>query len=371
MLLNLERKNPFQSGSLVAAPISVSRPQYQALQMLRLYGQLSRTSIAELIGYSPSKITSVVNDLLDAQMLEECGDSAYTGGRRAKDLYFNSDYGYFIAVLISADKLDIAVIGFDERTRIRRMLPIQAEDGPGQILDSMIHFVMERLKQFAIPIEKVYGVGITLSCAVHPETGTPYESAELPGWGGFQMESFVREMFPYAVVVIEHDTNAMAFGELRKGAGKDHNHFIYVNLSHAINVGLIINQQIYRGANGRSGELNLSHQSYGADTGISRITTAALEGDAQAQQVIDQTAREVGQALAGLVNLIDPELILLGGSASVLGHPLLATIRRSILDLSQSLTTQHLQVDLAPLGAEAALMGILAMTAEQVFTTEN
>ena len=71
-----------------------------------------------------------------------------------------------------------------------------------------------------------------------------------------------------------------------------------------------------------------------------------------------------------MVNIVDPQMILLGGDAG-LGHEFLADVRRSILGLSQSSATQHLQVDLAPLGIEASLLGIMALTAEKIFTISD
>ncbi len=336
--------------------------------------------MAELTGYSPSRVTGIVNDLLDKGILKECENTEYTGGRRAKDLYFNPDFGYIVAVTVGVERLDVALAGFDEKIRIRRMLPTQPGEGPNVILDVAANLVTQWLERFEIPLEKVYGVGVTLNGAVNYQAGTPYESPELPGWGGYQIASFFKEMFPYAVVIVDRDTNAMAFGELRHGAGRQHNHFLYVNIGHNINTALVINGKIYRGESGRAGDISLMlTQADSPDERIipslenaqtNDITHAALNGDTNAQQVIDNLAEKVGQILAVLVNLIDPEMILLGGAATVLGHPFLALIRSSILSLSQSYATQHLQVDLAPLGQEATMTGVIALTASSVFVVE-
>lgn len=362
-------------------PIHLSGPQYAAVENLRLHGQLSRTSIAEFAGYSPSRVTGIVNDLIDEGILKECENTEYTGGRRAKDLYFNPDFGYIVAIIVGADSLDVALAGFDEEIRIRRMLPIQPADGPGSILNAAAKFVSQWLDRFGIPLEKVYGVGVTLIGAVDFHRGTPYESPELPGWGGYQIASFFRELFPYAVVIVDRDTNAMAFGELRRGAGRQHQHFLYVNVGHSINTAIVVNGVIYRGASGRAGDISLmlaapqmaeaSQYQLSDNTPTGNITNAALTGDAAAQKLIGNLAGQVGQVLATLVDLIDPELILLGGGTTVLGHPFLALIRRSILSLSQSYATQHLQVDLAPLGREAAMTGVIALTASAVFVVET
>lgn len=328
--------------------------------MLRVHGQLARTNIAELIGYSPSKITGIVNELMEAGIVEERDDSTYTGGRRAKDIFFNPNFGYIVAAVIGVDTLDVALIDFAEKTRVRRLLPIRNQDGPSAILHSLTSFITERLNKFDLPIEKVYGVGITLPGAIHPHSGTPYASAEMPGWNGFQIDSLLREVFPYAVIIIERDTNAMAFGELRKGAARQLKHFVYINVGQSINAGIIIDGKIYHGANGQTGEI-FRLQNADAD---------AHSSSKRAHNENEHRAVQIGKAISTLVNILDPQMVLIGGNAS-LGHSFLAEIRRSILDFSQSSSTQHLQVDLAPLSIEASLIGIMALTAEHIFTVSD
>jgi predicted NBD/HSP70 family sugar kinase len=380
--------NPFQSTTVPITPISLSYPHYMAVKMLREQGKLSRTNIAELIDYSPSKITSVANDLIAKDIIVEVNDRDSTGGRRAKELFFNPSFGYFIAISISVNKLDVALVDFSEKTRIRQMLPLKHEADPGQTLQDIADFIFVRLARLGIPIEKIYGVGITLPGAVNRNDGTLYDTPALPGWGGYQIESFIRELFPYALVVIERDAHAMAFAELRHGQGKIHTHFIYLYVGHTISAGLILASQIYHGANGRAGDIgnmkvlsdgemvNLDHLAspiFGDShqyNHLEDISTAAQEGDTQAQQFIENIALQIGQALSTLVSVVDPEIILIGGLAQQWGHPFLAAIRRHILEFSQSSTTQHLQIDIAPLGDEATITGIVALTAEQVFVVE-
>ncbi len=381
-LLNLNLMsltNPFQSNSIPTTPVVLSPVDYHTVQLLRQQGQLSRIAIAEQIGYSPSKITGVVNNLLKEGIVQQQDVSTYTGGRPAKDLFFNPQYGYLLSISISNDKLDIALVDFSEQVRIRRMLPIEDKQKPSQILQSMTNFVLERLKKFEIPLNKVLGIGVSLSSNINLKENTPFNSSGLVGWGGYQIMSFLRETFPHSVVQIEKDANAMAFAEMRKGRGKGYHHIIYLTIEQTVRSGLIINGSICRGASGRAGNIgevlvlkDTDLQSLNAlleDLPLTNerdLSAIALEGNDDALAIIEQAGQYIGRVLSTMITLLDPQLILIGGRASALGHPFLAAIRRSIFNYSQSISTQHLQVELAPL-KDASLIGMTALTAERIF----
>lgn len=379
----MSMKNPFQSNIIPTTPIKLSPVDYRTVQILRQQGSLSRTVIADEISYSPSKITAVVNNLMSRGIVEEKETSTSTGGRRAKDLFFKADYGYLLSISISTDKLDIALVDFTEQVRVRRMLPINIADGPGAIMQSMSEFVIERLERFQIPLAKVLGVGVSLPGAIDQESGSPFDTANLPGWGGYQIISFLRENFPHAVVHVEKDANAMAFAELRKGRGNGHQHVLYIHVGQSVRAGLILNGVIYRGISGRAGDvgdvllpdgeklqpLNSLVDTLPLSAGRS-LSSAALEGNTEAIAIIEQSGQLIGQVLATMITLLDPQLILIGGRASNLGHPFLAAIRRSVLDYTKSFTSEHIQVELAPLN-DASLIGMMALTAESIFVPES
>lgn len=375
--------NPFQANIIPTTPIHLAPVSYQVVRLLRLQGSLARTTIADEIGYSPSKITGVVNNLMELGIIEEKEKSSYTGGRRSKDLFFNPTFGYLLSISIETDKLDVMLVDFAEQVRVRHMLPIDIQKTPSLIMQKVRDFVTERLIRFDIPMNKVLGVGVALPNAINHENGTPYDSAHLPGWGGYQIVSFLRESFPHAIVRVEKDANAMAVAEWRKGRGKAHEHLMYIHVADSIRAGLILNNALYRGMGGRAGDigdvllqegtklrsLNTLVDTLPLSDGRS-LSSAALEGNAQAIQIIEQAGQLIGQVLATMSTLLDPHLILIGGGAAALGHPFLASIRRSVLDHAQSFSTEHLQIELAPL-PYASLVGMLALTAESIFVPED
>lgn len=319
--------NPFHV-SVPAAPFTLDAAKYRAVEAIRLHGKQSRTSIADLIGYSPSKMTSVVNDLIDEGLLTETGEGTATGGRRARTIDFNPDYGYFAAATVEVSRLDIALVDFCGNVRVRRLLPMPHDATPQATLDSICGFILERLEKLAIPLDKIYGVGLSTPVPVEPDSGTLNEAPELPGWGGYQIDSQLREVFPYGVVIIEKDANAMAYAELRHGqSGADT--FVYIKPDAPVSVGIVIGGQIYHGASGRAGDIGGGG----------------------------------GAELASLIAFLDPALVIIGG-ASDGDHQTFAALSRQLLSADSS---GRRRVERSALGAEAAMTGIIARIADRVF----
>jgi predicted NBD/HSP70 family sugar kinase len=96
-----------------------------------------------------------------------------------------------------------------------------------------------------------------------------------------------------------------------------------------------------------------------------------MEGDTVANEIIRESGRLIGEVLASLVNFYNPSLILIGGGVSNIGHQFLASIRRGILHRSLPLSTRHLRIDTSPMGADAGVMGAIALALEHVFVVEK
>lgn len=411
--VDLLQKSPFESAPTQTVPFKLAPPKYLTVNAVRQSGTLSRTHIAETIGYSPSKITSVVNELISDGILEEKGEGPATGARRTREIGFNPRFGYIVAVRIGFSKLEIALVDFMEHIRIRRMFPLPQPSDPNTVLSEICQVIRERIDKLNIPISKILAFCIVVPGSVDVQSGTLFDSPLMPSWGGYQIDSLIRESFPYAIVLVENEANAMAFGELRKGGARSLQNLVYVNVGTSINAGIILNGQIYRGTNGRAGDIGQIHAEYksnagevedavplerivsgtaivsqaaqvvrsGTDTILSRcdldtltardVGVAAAEGDRAANQIIQRSGQVLGETLANIVNFLDPDLVLIGGPVNDVSPAFLASIRRSIWERSPSLSTQYLRIEIAPLGAEANILGATALALENIFVSDK
>ncbi|MEO8609936.1 MAG: ROK family transcriptional regulator [Chloroflexota bacterium] len=401
---------------LLSAPFPLRFSESEAVASIRLHGPLSRTEIADVTGYSRSKITSVINRLTDVGILEEIGDGQSSGGRRPRVLNFKAEFGYLVGVDMGATSLDIALANFNGQIIDRVTLSIDVREGPETVLGLLQKTLLERLNHLGIHPSKIYAFGIGVPGPVEFATGLLIAPPIMPRWEAYPIRAFIHETFPCAVVIVDNDVNVMALGELRAGAGTKDSNFIFVKIGTGIGAGIICNGQIYRGSNGCAGDIGhicadrngppchcgnigcleaiaagppIAKRAMDAartdpNTILAKYMTelngkltavdvgrAAMEGDRVANEIIRESGRIIGEVLASLVNFYNPSLVLIGGGISNIGHQFLASIRRGILHRSLPLSTRHLRIDTSPIAADSGIVGAISLAMEHVFEVKT
>ena len=404
------------SNEIPEAPFPLEISQLNAVEAVRRVGPLSRSDIAERLSYSRSKITAVVGDLIDTGIIEEVGDGNSTGGRRPRFLDFKASFGYVVGVDLGASSLDIAIADFKGHILDRQYMPSDVREGPDAILALIRNIIIDRIEYLEIPPTKIYGIGIGVPGPVEFSTGLLIAPPIMPGWEAFPIKAFFIETFPSAVVIVDNDVNVMALGELRGGAGRNEENFLFVKIGTGIGCGIVCNGHIYRGSNGCAGDIGhicadqngtTCHcgnvgclEAMAAGPAIAALATkaaldnksailakyfeirngeltaedlgaAASEGDRVANEIIRDSGRMIGEVLASLVNFFNPSLILIGGGVSHIGHQFLASIRRGVLHRSLPLSTRHLRIDTSPMGPDAGVNGAISLALEHVFVAAS
>ncbi len=399
-----------------AAPFTLQLAEARTVDSIRKLGPISRTDIANITGYSRSKITAVVNHLTRLGILEEIGSGEASGGRRPRVLNFKAEFGYVVGVDMGATSVDIAIANINGQIVDRVGAAIDVREGPTLILGLIRKMVLERLEALNIHVDKIYAFGIGVPAPVEFSTGLLIAPPIMPGWEAYPIRDFFQETFGKAIAIVDNDVNVMALGELRAGAGVNVENFIYVKIGTGIGSGIVCRGEIYRGADGCAGDIGhicadqngpvchcgnvgcleaiaagppIAERAMQAaregrsvilaklmDIQGSKLTAvdvgrAAAEGDRVANEIIQDSGRIIGEVLASLVNFFNPSLILIGGGVNHIGHQFLASIRRGILHRSLPLSTRHLRVDTSPMGTSAGIIGAIALAMEHVFVVEQ
>jgi len=259
-----------------------------------------------------------------------------------------------------------------------------------EALDASSRLFGELLVETGVERENVIGAGIGIPGPVDRAHGTAGSATILPGWIGLRIASEMQTRLGLPVE-IENDANLGALAELTWGAGRDCSNFAYIKAATGIGAGIVIEGHLLRGATGTAGEIGhttldeagalcycgnrgcletvasgpaivqLVGRVAGDTLSLSRIVELAVEGDLRCRRAIADAGREIGVAVAGLCNLINPERVIVGGLLSRTGEVLLEPLRESIRRHSVQAAARSVEVCPAVFVERAELLGSVAL----------
>jgi predicted NBD/HSP70 family sugar kinase len=370
----------------------------RVIRALRDEGQISRADIARRTGLSRSTVSSLVADLqADGLVIErpEPG-SAYgaQGGRPPILLSFDASAGAAVGVDFGHSHLRVAVSDLASTILAERTRPLDTDHDAQEGLEMAAELVVETLADAGVEREAVIGAGMGLPGPIDQGEGTVGSSAILPGWIGMTAAAELRKRLDVPVMV-DNDANLGALAEAAFGAGRDAGDLIYLKISSGIGAGLILNGRLYRGSAGLAGELghvlvnpegivcrcgnrgcletvaatsalvDLLRRSHGDDLTVAGMLEAARAGDPGCRRVIGDAGRALGQVVATLLNVLNPEMLIVGGDLAAAGDLLLDGIRESVARAALPETSRGAQLVAGVLGERAQVLGALALVVSE------
>lgn len=315
------------------------------------------------------------------------------------DLYLAADIGgtKILAVAATARGKILA----------RHYVATAAAQGP----EAVVRRLIQALRQVGnsspgIP-PSAAGIGIAVAGLINSEEGMVISSPNLPGWKDMPLKERLERELGLETYLI-NDANAAALGEHRFGAGQGVKNLIFITVSTGIGGGIILGGKLYSGATGMAGEVGHMTISVdgppchcgnwgcleslasgwavarearqailgGAETSLrargklesitaEMVFQAAEKGDALAAEIIQKAASYLGVGLASLVNLFNPNLIIIGGGLSKMGERLFAPAQRVMMERAFAPPAQAVRVVPAALGGDAGVLGAVAYAAGQ------
>lgn len=372
---------PPHAGSLVA--------------MIWASGGISRAELSRRTALARSTISITVSSLLAKGLVSELGAGPSRGGRRPILLRFEDDA--FGVVGVDVGRTHVAVALTNLRGRVvaweRREHPVHAD--PAGTRAAIAELIEACLARWQWPRERLVAIGVGMPSPVAHDAYESLSRVVLPAWkgrGGFEE---LEERFGVPVL-LDNDANLGALAEHWWGAGRGIDDLVYVEVSAGIGSGHIVGGKVYRGANGVAGELGhlpvdpggapcecglrgcLTHvvsepdvlgrlaalRSELPDAPLARreITMAAFEeaaaaGDPLARRVLDETVGFLATGIAGMVNLLNPAMVIVGGGLARLGDLLVVPLRRAVQDRTRVSSARPLQLVASALGERTVALG--------------
>ncbi|GAA3273877.1 ROK family transcriptional regulator [Paenarthrobacter aurescens] len=366
-------------------------------QLLRDGKARTRAEIAETTGLARSTVASRIDALISSGLVGPAGEATSTGGRPPSRIAFNPAARVVLAVDVGATHVIVAVTDLGGNVLAEQRLRQEVAEGPDVVLGRVVAAGRELLTEAGREPEDLAGIGIGLPGPVEHASGRPVKPPIMPGWDGFDVVSHVQRSLPVPVLV-DNDVNIMALGE-RTAYWPDHQNFLFIKVATGIGAGIISSGQLQRGANGTAGDLGHVRVPRGDDVlcrcgnhgclealasgpavarqlkaqGLEAASGADVlrlvgEGNLQAIQALRQAGRDVGDVLATVVNLLNPSMIIIGGSVGEAGEHLVAGIREVVYRRSLPLATTHLRIGISMAGQRAAILGASHLVTQHVLS---
>ena len=358
--------------------------------------QVSRAEIARHTGRSRSTISEAIARLLATGLVAEVGSGESRGGRRPILIGFQDGAGVILGVDIGATH--VAVILTDLRGRTlawqERSHPVRSDPGGADALTTGLGEVC--LREWNGDRDRLMGIGVALPSPVDSQSPDVVLDRILPAWRGHGILNRLKSVFDVPVFV-DNDANLGAVAEHWWGKAVGIDDFVYLKVATGVGAGLMIGGGIYRGSTGVAGEIGHvaidpngprcvcgnrgclatfvgtrhlveratallpdypgSALACAAAPDIRMIEDAALAGDELALRVVNEAAVHLGIVVAGVLNLMNPGSVIIGGSLARAGDRLLAPLREAVASRTLVASAAASKIRTSELGQRATALG--------------
>jgi N-acetylglucosamine repressor len=379
------------------------------LKLIRDRGPVARPELAEWTGLGLSTISNIVGELLDNKLVREVGEGDSSGGRRPGLLDLNELARYAFGVKIGPGKAWISLFDLRVRQITIEELEFTLESPPEDVLKDIMTAVERILAKNRIAKKLVLGIGICTSGLVDSVSGSCVFSPIL-NWKHVNIRAIVQQ-FSKLDVIVENDVNAYAYGNLLRESNADTTNMICITTGPGVGAGIVLGRQLYRGSRGGAGEFG--HVSIDQDGPLcscgrrgclevlasdqfllrraqelalsgespllhslfnngrlnqTTLLLAAQAGDEQVQALYREMGKNLGCGIANLINLFDPDKIVIGGEGAVASEFFVDTAREVAAQLSFPNLGESVEIVLDDGSEDIWLQGVAALMVDQFFT---
>jgi len=361
-------------------------------------GGISRASLSRELGLTRAALTSIVNDLSSLGIVRDA-EKAYSGGRKPTVLEIVPDQGYVVGVDMGSTHIIALVADFSATVIREKEINVDIKNGPDECLPLLDRVVQQVVAEAGLQMIDIKAIGIGVPGPVVISKGMVSAPPIMPGWDDVPIRAIMEEKWG-CPVLINNDAELGALGEWAYGAGRSEENLAYIKVGTGIGAGMIFGNELYHGVTGSAGEIgHITMQENGPlcscgnrgcleaiaggeaiarraaeeirrgkrtqlvgfgdfyEISINDVITAARKGDLLCQQIISEAGTHLGTAIASLVNLINPSLIIIGGGVAQSGDLLLEPIRSAVAQRGLPVASKAVRISSALLGRRASAMG--------------
>jgi glucokinase-like ROK family protein len=374
--------------------------KHALVDLIRFAGRgVARTDIAQELGLTRASVTMIINDLIESGIILEMESRSTRSGRPPVVLDINPKCGLAAAIDMGATHIRVAVGDFSAQILEEAEEPFRIADGPEQCLEEGDRALRSVLEKRGLKISDLSAIGLGVPGPVITDTGMVMAPPIMPGWDRFPIRATLENRWKVPLA-LNNDANFGAVGEWVFGAGRGEKNIAFIKVGSGIGAGLIINRQVFGGTTGSAGEIGHltidengplcscgNHGCLEAFAGghaielqakklvesgkrtllsdvnqaitVREVAEAARRGDLAAQEILHRSGTFIGIAVAGLINLVNPSVVIVGGGVAEVGDLLTAPIRKVVRERSLRAAEHAVKITTAMLGRRSTLIGAM------------
>ncbi len=360
-------------------------------------GNTTIPDLAQGINISVPKTTSLINDLIQDGLIKDYGKVDSTGGRRANLYGLEAEACFFIGVDVKHYFINIGLLDFKKNLQTVQMQVPYLLENSRESFNQLIQIIKTFIEELPVGREHILSMCINLSGRINTEKGYShsfFHFHEEPLSAIIENEIGIRTF-------LENDSRAMAYGEFHNGVVQNEKNVLFINLDYGIGLGIFIDGQMYYGKSGFGGEFGhiplfhneiicqcgkkgcLETEASGqalirlfrerveqgatasnagkslplTDLRLTNIIEATNNEDVLCIELVAEIGEKIGRGLAVLINLFNPDLVILGGTLVETGDYIYLPIRSALNKYSLSLVNSDSKLVLSKLGEKAGVIG--------------
>lgn len=328
----------------------------RVLDAVREHGALTQVEIAGVTGLSAATVSNLVKELDGAGAVQL--RPSIRNGRRATQVSIATSEGLLAGVVFGDRDIRVAVGASAEEIVGHKRMPLPADHAADEGMARAARLVQELTEGAGLGMPDLRALVLGLPAPIDSVSGEVGSDGIMPGWRGVPVAAAMLDAVQVPVR-IDNTANLAALGEARYGALQGVSTGVFLKVSYGVGAGLIINGEVFRGSAGTAGEighvtidengpvcrcgnrgcldtfvgsgavLSALRASHGSLT-LRDVITRALDGDPGCRRVLEDAGRHLGVAVAGVVNLLNPEVVALGGQVARVGDVVLDPMRDAI-----------------------------------------
>lgn len=371
-------------------------------------GSSTITDLSKELDLSIPTVTKFISEMCEDGYINDYGKLETSGGRHPSLYGLNPESGYFIGVDIKKFAVNIGLINFKgDMMELKMNIPYKFENTP-EAMEELCTLISSFIKKTKVNTEKILNININISGRVNPESGYSFS---LFNFSECPLAEVLTEKIGYQVC-IDNDTRAMTYGEYLQGCVKGEKNIIFVNVSWGLGIGIIIDGKIYTGKSGFSGEFGhinvfdneilchcgkkgcleteasgsaiyrilqkrikngecsiLSNRTNNQELPLTldEIISAVNKEDLLCIEIVEEIGQKLGKQIAGLINIFNPELVIIGGTLSLTDDYIAQPIKTAIRKYSPNLVNQDSAITVSKLKDKAGVVGACMLARNRMF----